>query len=254
MKSKQEIIEYMKNRRIIPNILHIFLSRFEYEEAKQYLKAEVTEELFLEHISKTEEDLHQFLNTLRNSISSLFISLTNDILLPEANVMTFVDKILFLKQFLWFLDMEKIGNLLSFETISTDQLQQVKNEIKEMDIDSIFNFVEYEKYLVDVEKILSLKYRLSHKRGNKITHEKLISYIPKGFTEKHSKKKGRYWIKNIKVKKGAPKEKFIIREVKDLEAEKKEIERKWAHKVHEDLEEAQRAAIPAKKSTPTNKE
>ena len=102
MRSNQEISQYIEDNRVIPNVLHFFLSRFSYEEAKVHLKKEVTEKMFKDEVAKSEEGLDDFMNKLRNSISSIFIGLANDLLMPQARIIDFLHKVLFLKQFLWF--------------------------------------------------------------------------------------------------------------------------------------------------------
>jgi hypothetical protein len=216
MRTKQEVLDFMETQRIIPNVLNIFLAEFEFEEAEKYLQKDVTEEVYNNAVRKTKEEQERFLNTLKNSISALFINIINNMILPQAKILEFIDQVLFLKQFLWFDKKDHLTKELSFEYITTKVIIDLSKKIKEED-DDIYNFVEFDKYMIDVEKIITMKYKLTYKKDGKVLEEKLLSYVPEGFQEKMGKKE-KYWKKII-----GKKEYMIVKAIKKDDKKKDDI-------------------------------
>lgn len=194
MRSKEEIKEYITENHIVPNILSIFLAKFEYEEAKEYLRDDVTEEAFKDQIIKTDDGVTKLVSVLKNSISSLMIGICNDLLVPQASVGSFVDKVRFLKAFLWFNGDEEVIKKLTFEKIDTQNLFDLSENL--LSLKGGYNLSDFKKYMIDVERILSMKYELIHKMGSKVISKKLLSYIPDDF-EKKVGKKSTYWFKKL---------------------------------------------------------
>ena len=100
MRTKEEIQEFLAENHIVPNILQIFLAKFTFEESKQYLRPDVTEEIFNKQVVKDDEQLEVFIGTLKNSVSSLLIGIMNSTLATDSGAAQWIDQMRFLKGFL----------------------------------------------------------------------------------------------------------------------------------------------------------